>query len=128
MKECKVEGCDSTELAKRSAMCREHHREYMRKHYKANKQYYVDKAGVYNKASREWVREKKSVPCMDCEESHPYYVMDFDHTEDKEFNISSCAATYGRAKLEAEIAKCDVVCSNCHRKRTWKRAQDALHV
>lgn len=28
----------------------------------------------------------------------------------------------GQQKLKEEIAKCDVVCSNCHRIRTSKRA------
>jgi hypothetical protein len=53
--------------------------------------------------------------------TYPPYVMDFDHLDGKEFTISSSGADYSHAKLVAEIAKCEVVCSNCHRQRTHER-------
>ena len=46
--------------------------------------------------------------------------MDFDHLRDKKFNISNSMGM-PEAALLAEIAKCEVVCSNCHRIRTEKR-------
>lgn len=72
---------------------------------------------------REIIREAKSVPCMDCEQTYPYYVMDFDHREgvDKIYNIGRMGRRSKKALL-AEIAKCDVVCANCHRERTHARA------
>ena len=63
----------------------------------------------------------KSVPCADCNEPYPSYVMDLDHVRGvKKFNISS---TRNRSyeDLRNEIAKCDVVCANCHRIRTHNR-------
>ena len=73
---------------------------------------------------RALVHDAKLKPCVDCRVSFPYYVMDFDHRpgEPKLFGI----ATYARFKptveaLQAEIAKCDVICSNCHRERTHQR-------
>lgn len=59
---------------------------------------------------------------MDCQESHPPYVMDFDHLDptQKEFDLSN-GAGYSLKRILAEIAKCEVVCSNCHRKRTYSR-------
>jgi hypothetical protein len=68
------------------------------------------------------VRERKSVPCMDCGVSYPYYVMDFDHRDPatKEFNISRAVGHgYSLARFVAELDKCDVVCANCHRERTY---------
>lgn len=65
----------------------------------------------------------KDRPCADCEKSYPYYVMDFDHVRgDKKFNLSQ-ATSHRRAlkAVEDEIDKCDVVCSNCHRERTFTR-------
>jgi hypothetical protein len=48
-------------------------------------------------------------------------VLDFDHRGDKAFAIGE-AITYRRWEtILAEIAKCDVVCANCHRRRTARR-------
>lgn len=59
--------------------------------------------------------------CMDCG-LHPEYsqVLEFDHRpdEDKKFHISDRMATGTLEELMAEIAKCDIVCANCHRVRT----------
>ena len=47
--------------------------------------------------------------------------MEFDHvTDDKVFNIGARMHGSLRQLLE-EIAKCEVVCSNCHRTRTYHR-------
>jgi hypothetical protein len=71
---------------------------------------------------RNFVRKRKeNVPCVDCGVKYPYYVMDFDHLEDKKFNISYLAATGRIGTLKMEIAKCEIVCANCHRKRTYER-------
>lgn len=69
-------------------------------------------------ALRALISSLKNVPCMDCcKRFHPV-CMDFDHRpgEIKLFTIA--ARKMGREALLAEIAKCDVVCSNCHRLRT----------
>ena len=121
MKTCRAENCDSTDLATRSALCREHHREYVREHYRSNKVSYVEKAKRHRTDNRELIRQAKSVPCLDCGQTYPYYVMDFDHRENKEFTLGNYAAM-GRKQILAEISKCDVVCSNCHRMRTASRA------
>lgn len=70
------------------------------------------------------VRKAKAVPCMDCRVQYPSPVMEFDHRPGvvKLFTIGPSAAHVTMAALEAEIAKCDVVCANCHRIRTWTRA------
>ena len=47
-------------------------------------------------------------------------VFDFDHLGDKLLNVSRMV-TYCDEKFTAEIAKCDLVCSNCHRLRTQTR-------
>jgi len=48
--------------------------------------------------------------------------MDFDHRfpDEKSFNIGrdALAGRCSLEQLEREIAKCDVVCANCHRIRT----------
>ena len=68
------------------------------------------------------IRQLKSVPCADCGERHPHYVMDFDHIKaGKKGLVSEIARTSGTAQLLAEIKKCEVVCANCHRKRSFRR-------
>jgi len=69
------------------------------------------------------VNERKAKPCTDCGVSYPHYVMDLDHVSgEKRFDISQ-GKYVPLGRLLEEIAKCQVVCSNCHRARTWRRAQ-----
>lgn len=69
---------------------------------------------------REFLWSLKRVPCTDCGVQYPPYVMDFDHRDptEKSFTISA-GASRSVEQVIAEIAKCDVVCANCHRIRTW---------
>ena len=65
----------------------------------------------------EFLRER---PCVDCGERDPI-VLEFDHLAEKEFAIS--AGLRGRRwdDVLREIDKCEVVCANCHRRRTAHR-------
>ena len=56
---------------------------------------------------------------MDCGETDPL-VLEFDHRGDKLFSIGSELSRRNWQSVLAEIDKCDVVCSNCHRRRTWR--------
>lgn len=71
----------------------------------------------------EYIREyKESRPCMDCKQHYKYYVMDFDHVNGKSFTISGYRNyTHNLDVIKEEIAKCEVVCANCHRIRTHTR-------
>ena len=62
-------------------------------------------------------------PCVDCGESDPG-VLDFDHLRDKKANISTLVQSgVSWGSLSDEIAKCDVRCANCHRRRTAKNGR-----
>ena len=61
---------------------------------------------------------KESTPCADCGVFYLSYIMDFDHQRDKEGQVHKFL-TYSRKRLLEEIDKCEIVCSNCHRARTW---------
>ena len=81
---------------------------------------------VRNTAARAVVLEliavAKDRPCLDCDETYPPFVMDFDHRpgEAKRFNLSRAVRLgYSPQVVAEEIAKCDVVCANCHRIRTF---------
>lgn len=62
-------------------------------------------------------------PCADCSESH-LVVLDFDHVFGRKRSTVSALAGQGASisRLDEEIAKCRVVCANCHRRRTYARA------
>ena len=45
-----------------------------------------------------------------------------DHVgDDKSFNVSRMSRLGSKRKIDEEIAKCEVVCSNCHRERTQQQ-------
>ena len=79
----------------------------------------------YRARIRAIIEEAKDRPCADCGRRFPTCVMDLDHVRgEKEFKVSEAvqrAYALNIARVKAEIAKCDVVCANCHRLRT-KRA------
>jgi ribosomal protein L32 len=66
----------------------------------------------------------KAVGCADCghvDLDHPE-VFDFDHVgDDKTAEVAKFVTKGTVEDLRAEIAKCEVVCSNCHRIRTRAR-------
>jgi len=94
-----------------------------KRHYLANKQSYLDKNKIYRKYIQDFVKKiKEDSPCVDCGVNYPYYIMDFDHLEDKAFDINFLSSTGRIGALKKEIIKCEIVCSNCHRKRTFERS------
>lgn len=57
--------------------------------------------------------------CVDCGESDPI-VLEFDHRDDKVSGICELMDNASISSLEIEMAKCDVRCANCHRRKTAK--------
>src|SRR5581483_5216675 len=58
-----------------------------------------------------WMKELKSMPCKDCNNSFEICCMDFDHREGeiKSYNVGSMFAHhYSKELIEKEIAKCDL--------------------
>ena len=57
---------------------------------------------------------------------HPA-AMHFDHRPGmtKAFDIGFGCRRYGKDRILAEIAKCDLVCANCHAVRTFERRHGA---
>ncbi len=68
------------------------------------------------------LESKGNKPCKDCGLHFPSYCMEYDHVnDDKVNNVANMITSPGR--LLEEIAKCELVCSNCHRIRTFSRKQ-----
>lgn len=106
----------------RGTICNECQRTYTRKHYLANKAEYLKRNKIKRERLRQFLRNlKEAAPCPDCGVRYPYYVMEFDHQRDKLFNVGEYAANNNSWRvLKEEIAKCEIVCANCHRLRTYK--------
>lgn len=97
-----------------------------RAYYHANHDRQLTLALIRRKRSyyekREVINKLKAVPCADCGRTYPYYVMDFDHKhgKDKLGDVASIVS-WSLNRILNEIDKCEVVCSNCHRIRTYSR-------
>lgn len=65
----------------------------------------------------------RDVPCMDCGRRFPPCAMDFDHRDAgrKRYTVTRMIGRAGTARILEEVAKCDIVCANCHRSRTYQR-------
>ena len=72
---------------------------------------------------RKYIQEYKSKQtCADCKENYPYWILEFDHLDNKKFNIGKYQNnTVSLRRVKEEIKKCEVVCSNCHKNRTFQR-------
>lgn len=97
---------------------------YRRSHYLKNRQKYIDKSKQANEVTRRRNRTYlynwlTSHPCVDCGESD-IEVLEFDHVEPlkRRGGRVSDYLTCSLSRLEAEIAKCEVRCANCHTRRT----------
>jgi hypothetical protein len=95
-----------------------------RRWYDANRQVYRDRNRRRAEVNAERLRAVKNVPCADCGGRFPSCVMDFDHRDgtEKLANVSSILKRWSWSRLLEEIEKCDIVCANCHRIRTARRA------
>ena len=114
------------ERGQRRKCCRACQSRYSRQHYEKHKERYVARAVRRRKALTAQrvaylVALFHANPCADCGESDPL-VLEFDHLADKKFNIAKGITAHSWQALVDEIAKCEVVCANCHRRRTAARA------
>ena len=112
----------------RHTLCKSCNRAYCAGHYRENADKYKKRAAENSIVRRDMMHLKLFVylsqhPCVDCPESDPI-VLELDHREaaDKLHNLSRMWYNgYSWAKIEQEIAKCDVRCANCHRRRTARQ-------
>ncbi len=105
------------------AWCKECTSVYKAEHYLRNKAEYIATSKASQHRLRDFIREfKDGKSCLDCNVAYPHYVMDFDHRDaaEKSFILSRGFA-YSKKRIVDEIAKCDLVCANCHRERTFSR-------
>ena len=107
--------------------CRTCKSAYNRKHYLDNKAQYI--RNVMRKKGERLTVNRRLVwdylvqhPCVDCHEADPI-VLEFDHRDPqhKTAAVSQMVSDYSWERIQLEIAKCDVRCANCHRRRTARQ-------
>lgn len=115
----------------RGHYCRPCRTEYRRAHYEANRDDYMTRAVIEARLKREDVlvtllEYLRVHPCVDCGETD-IRKLEFDHRDGsgKTMEVTRMVGRRSWATIQQEIAKCDVRCANCHRKRTalqqaWK--------
>lgn len=108
----------------RHSTCKECWKIIRKKSYNENKKTTLERNKRNRIKNREWYNEyKKTLKCNRCPENHPA-CLEFHHEDsnEKEFNVSELiGSTYSVEKIMEEIEKCEVLCSNCHRKHHHKK-------
>lgn len=76
----------------------------------------------WTRKQRRLIRYLKRHPCKDCGEAD-VRVLEFDHVRGvKTAAVANLVkASYSWRRIHEEIRKCEVVCANCHRRRTYSR-------
>ncbi|MCL9971805.1 MAG: hypothetical protein NBV63_00105 [Candidatus Pacebacteria bacterium] len=110
-----------------------YHAQYMKEvWYPKNRKKHISYvAKLKTKVAAFIMQRKLEGKCLDCgfEGRRAPFVLDFDHRNglaDKKFAIGDWArSVLSIEKIKAEMSKCDLVCANCHRIRTYKRFKNA---
>lgn len=107
---------------RKAGYCRACQRAYQHEHYLQNRAEVIQRSRVrkeeeYRRRLCVVLEYLKQNPCVDCGESDPI-VLEFDHLGGKSFTVSSGIKDRNWNLVLTEIDKCEVVCVNCHRRRT----------
>lgn len=121
---------------RRQRYCKPCQRERMHAQYQKDPAKWVARSRERGKKIRQEYRELvialKDQPCMDCGVPYPHWVMDLDHRDPttKVDNVSTLVSSgeMSRTRFSEELAKCDVVCANCHREREHRRREHARSI
>jgi len=112
-------------LGQRHKICRDcqnnHSRNWYKRHKEEHAQRVKDNRYRVKQETREYAWDYLSThPCIECGESDPT-VLEFDHIHGKDKDIAVLVGQgYSIKAVMKEIAKCQVLCANCHRRKTAK--------
>ena len=93
-------------------------------YYRRNRALEIGRVRSRQHGTVELLRDLRSRPCLDCGGVFAPYQMDFDHRDAsaKRFRLTEGGAMLRPMRVILdEVAKCDIVCANCHRVRTQRR-------
>ena len=105
-----------------SKLTAEQRKEHNRTYYQKNKEKFRLRDTHYKAILRDYVWSvKTNNACVICGETHPA-TLDFHHRDpNSKIDTIAMMIVNGVAldKVKKEIEKCDIICSNCHRKLHW---------
>ena len=117
------------EAAKCDVVCANCHRiRTQRRRAATGREPHGTSAGIERRRAR-WRAQARMLdglrqrPCADCGGAYPPCAMDFDHRDpaSKRSGVTRMIGRAGTTRILEEVAKCDIVCANCHRLRTFAR-------
>jgi hypothetical protein len=92
----------------------EYHKQKSKEHYQKYKQKYNERNQLQKQRTRSIISEAKQAGCSICNENEPA-CLDFHHLGGKDMTVSAMLGM-NDDRVKEEIAKCVVLCANCHRK------------
>jgi len=104
----------------------ERHKERLRaanrEYYHSNKEKFTETRAKNRRKKAEWYADlKRNKPCVDCKQSFHPAAMDWHHINGDGISSKTAMTRLGKKRLEEELNKCILLCSNCHRIRTWAK-------
>lgn len=119
--------CKTNPTTGRSSYCQACRKTYDKDYFKGH---VAEKSAAASQTKRQildwYYGLKDNKLCLGCGGGpFRFYQMDYDHipTRGKKFKEVSAMVRlgYSKEKIMAEIAKCQLICANCHRARTFNR-------
>lgn len=92
--------------------------------------------GYEDRGRKKWRRRlywiykyKTSKGCVSCGYNQDGVALDFDHLKEDEklFSVGTRIPSMDLKKLFTEIRKCQILCANCHRIKTYRRLRDNIY-
>ena len=109
-------------------ICKDCNKSYMNIYYqenkvKINKETYKNKKRHRTEKKQMLLEYLQNHPCLDCG-NMDVRVLEFDHVRGNKFMdvTKMVSGAYSWNRIQEEIDKCEVVCSNCHKIRTYTRS------
>jgi hypothetical protein len=106
--------------------CKKCRKEWDAIYWARRREFRVHRQRARRRQLRAWIGElKRSQPCTDCGGYFHWVAMAYDHLpgNQKRAEVSNLVASGYRSVLVGELAKCELVCANCHAVRTYQRRQ-----
>jgi hypothetical protein len=111
---------------RRWGTCKACQRQQKNRYYATHREEYNARKRVRTQLTRDSARQYvldylATHPCVECGESDPM-VLEFDHVHGDKHKAVSLMVLEGRTfkAIQVEIDKCQVLCANCHRRKTMK--------